>query len=328
MGLFLDLLFVGRFKMALLMFTLVLAFGGALSAPATTPAAPDFVTVLKGLGHYNSILELISAAGLTDTLLQAPDLTLFLPTDEAISKLPPATVQALQSDPQKLLDVLGYHAVVGRRFSVRGRKDDRTIMSYNNQTIRFNYYKTPNKSAVEGVEVVEKNIRTANGFVHGINGVMQPPAGNLVDIVAGRTDMNTLASLLTKTGLLDVIRSDQNITVFAPTDAAFANVNPKVLEYLTNHPDALQEVLLFHVVNRQTLYSLGMRHTMTFHSADKHHDNIVLIEDFRGNVYVDNAKVSEFDISGTNGVMHVIDDILIPARTVIDIEEAGINLAG
>ena len=62
--------------------------------------------------------------------------------------------------------------------------------------------------AAEGVEVVQLNIPVANGFVQGIDGVMTPPEGNLVDIVAGRSDLTTLTDLLTTAGLVDVIKSE------------------------------------------------------------------------------------------------------------------------
>ncbi|RUS69093.1 hypothetical protein EGW08_023142, partial [Elysia chlorotica] len=89
----------------------------------------------------------------------------------------------------------------------------------------------------------------------------------------------------------------------------------------------LPDVLLYHVVERITLYSIGMRHTLTFHTADQGRDNLMVLEDFAtGDIMVNTAKIVKKDISATNGVIHVIDEVLVPARVLLKIEEQGITI--
>merc|ERR1711970_976768 len=134
----------------------------------------------------------------------------------------------------------------------------------------------------------------------------------------------TLASLIATTGLDAVIRSDQNITVFAPTNDAFSKISPDALTYLNNNPDLLEQVLLYHIVKQTTLYSIGMRHAMIFQTADQHRDSIMLIEDGNDNIYMNHARVDDRDISATNGVIHTIEEVLIPTHILLEIEDQGL----
>jgi len=292
----------------------------------------DLVTKLQTLGNYNGILALLNSSQLLNQILKEPQITLFLPTDQALAKAPSSLLKSLQNDPQRLVETLSYHASTDEVFRLKGTLNDHVLTSLTQQPIRFNYYRSLRSSlhvaAAEGVKIVEKDIIVRNGVVQGIDGIMSPPEGNVVDILAGRSDMKTLVSLLGSANLVDAVKDDENITVFAPTDAAFKKLNPQVLSYLGSHPKALSEVLLYHVVNRLTLYSVGMRHAMIFGTADIHKDKIMLIEDGTGDIFIDHAKVSERDISGTNGVIHVIDEVLIPTRIYLAVENQGLTLVG
>merc|ERR1711936_1015638 len=291
---------------------LVACLAIATAAKPTRPPPADFVTVIADEGKYNTITSLLNSAGLIDTLKAASSLTLFLPTDDALARLPQATLDAL----------LQYHATTQQALRLRGKQDDVTLQSVSGQPIRINQY-AGHIMGAEGVKIVQANIQVSNGFVHGIDGVMTPPEGNIVDIAAGRSDLSTLTSLLTGAGLLDTIQNDMNITVFAPSDAAFAKVDAEVLKFLQNDTDSLKEVLLYHVITRNTLYTLGIHHAMVFSSAD-HNAKIMAIEDGSGHISVNSANISQRDISADNGVLHVIDDVLIPTKIFVKIQQAGL----
>jgi len=290
----------------------------------------NLTTALVDAGHYNNILYFLKKSGLIDQLMQAPAITLFLPDDEALANQPPGVVSDLAHDPQKLREVLEFHCVVGEAVENIYGNDDRLLTSLSKDTIRLDYYrldKAHRYSLAQGVLVPEK-FPVVNGFVHGLATFMKPANGSIVDLVAGRSDMTTLASLVTSAGLVDALNG-QNLTLFAPTDAAFAKVNPDVIAFLKNHTNQLKEVLLFHVLGAKegVIYSKGMGHARTFHSLNKKEDNLFILEDFSSDdIYVNNAMVTEADISATNGVIHVIDTVLIPTQAVMAMEQAGVNL--
>jgi len=137
--------------------------------------------------------------------------------------------------------------------------------------------------------------------------------------------LTILASLLTKAGLINDVNMDFNLTVFAPTNDAFAKLDESVLDYLGNHTNALTQVLKYHEVTKSTLYSIGMRHAMTFHSADQRHDNLMLMEE-GSKTYINRAEITEADISATNGVIHVIDQVLIPTNILLKLESHNVNV--
>ncbi|RUS83595.1 hypothetical protein EGW08_008649 [Elysia chlorotica] len=264
-------------------------------------------------------------------LSPANEITVFAPTDAAIARIPADTLAALTGNPTELQKILGYHAVLedvaGLHKDFINRLQDKVVMSSNNLPIRINVYKPVHSIAAEGVNITERAIRVSNGYVHAIDGVMMPPTGDVVEIAVADGSFTTLVSLLTSAGLVDAIKSDMNITVFAPNDAAFAKLNPPVTAYLVSHPEDLKNVLLYHVVEKTTLYSIGMLHTLTFHTADQNRDNLMVFEDFAtGDIMVNTAKIIKKDISATNGVIHVIDEVLVPARVLLKIQEQGITI--
>jgi len=291
-------------------------------APTRRPhVQPNLVTALGKIGGFGQILGILNSTGLTRTLLAEPEMTVFLPNNDALARLPPGALDALIADPQKLEDTLSYHVV---RDTATKLRNDMELTSITGKPIRINTYGLNHKMSAEGVEITKTGIRVANGVVHVIGGIMTPPEGDIVDIILNRPDMTKLRQLLSDADLVTAIKNDHNMTLFAPNDAAFSQLDQKVLDYFGYNPETLKEVLLYHVISRQTLYSIGMRHTMTFATADGHHDNVMLIE--RGDeIFVNHARVMEKDISADNGVIHVVDQVLVPIRTILEIENQGLN---
>jgi len=271
------------------------------------------------------VLDLLRSTGLITTLKSLPEMTLFAPTNAALSGIPNDDYQDLKADIQKLSALLKYHVTTDQAFHTTGRANDLVLNSLdNNLPIRINIYKLVHSYAAEGVNITDKDIRVSNGFIQGIDDVMEPPKGDVVDLISNMPETATLARLINGAGLESAIRMDLNITVFAPTNAAFDKLSPEVLTYLQNNPKALTEVLLYHVVKKTTLYSIGMRHAMTFQTADKHHDSLMLLEGDNDEMFLNHAKVDNRDISATNGVIHTIEDVLVPTSILISIEDQGL----
>jgi len=302
--------------------------------PRPTKAAPDIESVLSKKPHYSMLLDLLRSSGLLNTLKNInnpPGMTLFAPTNLALSSIPDADFNALKNDMSRLGALLEYH-VANEAFHTSKRANDKTLTSMlKGLPIRFNIYNLMHTMSAEGVNITESDIRVANGFVQGIDGVMMEPKGDIVELINNNPNTTVLAKLIAASGLGPAISADSNQTLFAPTDAAFSHLDDQALTYLQNNADALKQVLLYHLVPKTTLYSIGMRHAMTFETADSagHHDfnNLMLIEDPNNdNVYLNHAKVTKADISATNGVIHLLDDVLVPTDVLIQIEDQGLHL--
>jgi uncharacterized surface protein with fasciclin (FAS1) repeats len=131
---------------------------------------------------------------------------------------------------------------------------------------------------------------------------------NIVQTALAAGQFSTLASLLTKAGLVDTLSTGGPFTVFAPTDAAFAKVPKATLDTLAANPAQLKSVLLYHVVPGRVAAADVVKVT----SAKTLEGRSVAIKVVDGSVYVDQAKVTTPDVTASNGVIHVIDSVLIP----------------
>ena len=131
----------------------------------------------------------------------------------------------------------------------------------------------------------------------------------IVDVAAGNKDFSTLVSLVKKAGLVDVLKSKGPFTVFAPTNAAFAKLPKATLEAVKNDDELLKKVLLYHVVPGK----VTAKDVVKVDSADtalKGAKVKVTVRD--GKVFINDSKVVKTDIGASNGVIHVIDTVLVP----------------
>jgi uncharacterized surface protein with fasciclin (FAS1) repeats len=130
---------------------------------------------------------------------------------------------------------------------------------------------------------------------------------DIVDTAIGAGQFNTLAKALTAAGLVDTLRGPGPFTVFAPTDAAFAKIPADQLNALLADKAALTKVLTYHVVPGKVVAAdvrTGMVKTVQGQSLD--------VNASSAGVTVNNAKVIMTDVMATNGVIHVIDTVVLP----------------
>ena len=131
---------------------------------------------------------------------------------------------------------------------------------------------------------------------------------DIVDTAVGADGFNTLVTAVKAADLVETLKSDGPFTVFAPTDEAFAAIPESDLEALLGDKDQLTEVLTYHVVSGKVMAEdvVGLDSATTVQGSD------VGIEVVDGNVTVDGATVVSTDIEASNGVIHVIDGVLLP----------------
>ncbi|WP_261815569.1 fasciclin domain-containing protein [Vibrio gallicus] len=167
------------------------------------------------------------------------------------------------------------------------------------------------------IDTLKKNIRlqflgllslaifsfSANAGHHGMK-------KDIVDIAAGNPDFSTLVTAIKAAGLVDTLKSDGPFTVFAPTNEAFAKLPKGTLDKLLmpKNKDKLVAVLTHHVVASKVM----AKDVVKLDSAKTVHGDMVMIKTSGGTVMIDNATVTSTDIKASNGVIHVIDTVLIP----------------
>ena len=305
-------------------------FASACGDDEETPAKTNTITDIVVAGaDFETLEAAVIAADLAATLAGPGPFTVFAPTDAAFAALPAGALDALLADPDALADVLKYHVVAGRvdAAAVVGL-DMATTLQGEDITI----------AVVDGdvilngsVKVTMTDVAADNGIIHVIDGVLLPPeepaSNTITDIVVAGADFETLEAAVIAADLAATLAGPGPFTVFAPTDAAFAALPAGALDALLADPDALADVLKYHVVAGRVDAAavVGLDMATTLQGED------ITIAVVDGDVILNGSvKVTMTDVAADNGIIHVIDGVLLPpeepaSNTITDIVVAGAN---
>ena len=282
--------------------------------PSTADSGPtgagSIVDVASADGRFATLLAAATRAGLADDLAGPGPFTVFAPTDAAFEAL--GVDLATLSDAQ-LAEILSYHVVSGevRSSAIPARAD-----SINELTLFFD---TEGGVSVNDADVIAADVDADNGVIHVINGVLLPP--DIVD-AAGYAGLTQLAAAATSAGLVDELQGTGPFTVLAPTDAAF--------EALPAVPagDALAQVLLYHVLSGEVASSAIPARADSL-ATNEWGNGLTLLFSTTGGVRVNGVDVVVADVRTTNGIVHVIDEVLLPPNVIDMAGIAGLTgLAG
>merc|ERR1711976_1115803 len=269
----------------------------------------DVIDKLGELGT-TQLLAYIERAGLTDVLRSGGPFTIFAPSDEAIDKLPEIIKRLLDGAPEFLAQVLTFHVTHGQVFS-RDLSNEMLLDSLEGSKNRINIYLNGAALTVTatGAPISLVDQQASNGVIHVIDNMIIPlPRQTLVEEVLQDPAFSTLAGLVVLAELGDVLASPGPFTLFAPDNTAFSKVPDEILDDLIQNPDKLRQVLLYHVV-ASTQFSAGLV-SKGYSTVQGQYIAINIKND--GSVEVNNAKVVTADIATSNGVKHIIDNVLIP----------------
>jgi len=262
-------------------------------------------------GEFTTLLAALDTAELTATLEGPGSFTVFAPTDDAFADL----LIALDIDAATLLgienlsDVLLYHVLSGAYYSgdvvanapfsmatLEGSNVDFTIIE--------------GSAFINGVEIVTTDILTTNGVIHVIEEVLLP-LDNIVATATANGSFTTLLAALDEAGLTSTLEGAGSFTVFAPTDAAFADlltaleIDAATLLAMEN----LDQILLYHVLSG-AYYSSDVVSNAPFSMATLEGSNVNFTV-MNGVAYINGVEIVTTDILTTNGVIHVINEVLL-----------------
>ncbi len=282
---------------------------GALAAE---PAGRDIVTTAVEAGSFETLAAALKAAGLVETLKGKGPFTVFAPTDEAFSKLPEGTVETLLKPENKkqLIAVLTYHVVAGKVLAADVVKLD-AAATVNGQ--RVNIKVDEGTVQIDGAKVANADILCSNGVIHVIDQVILPSADSIPQTADKAGVFKTLLAAAEAAGLVEALSGDKPLTVFAPTDDAFAALPKGTVETLLKpeNKEKLASILKYHVVAGRVFSSelLSGKEVTTLQGGKLS----VAMKD--GKAKVLNARLLTTDIDASNGVIHVIDTVLLPPAT-------------
>jgi transforming growth factor-beta-induced protein len=268
----------------------------------------DIVDTAVKAGSFKTLVAAVKAAGLVDTLKGKGPFTVFAPTDEAFEKLPSGTVETLlkPENKDKLVAILTYHVVAGnvKAADVVKLQSAKTVQG---QTVAID---ATDGVKINDAKVVKADIDCGNGVIHVIDTVLIPNEMDIVDTAVKAGSFKTLVAAVKAAGLVDTLKGKGPFTVFAPTDDAFAKLPAGTVETLLKpeNKDKLVAVLTYHVVAGYVTAA----DVVKLKSAETVQGSGVKITVADDKVMVNDANVVKTDIACGNGVIHVIDTVLIP----------------
>jgi uncharacterized surface protein with fasciclin (FAS1) repeats len=155
---------------------------------------------------------------------------------------------------------------------------------------------------------VSAPVAHAGGCSSGAAKAAYTAKADIVDTAVGAGSFNTLVAAVQAADLVETLKSDGPFTVFAPTDDAFAKLPAGTVENLLANPDQLRAILLYHVVPG----AVTAEQVVTLSSATTAQGSDVAIAVEGGSVKINDATVIQADIETSNGVIHVIDTVILP----------------
>ncbi|XP_060067890.1 transforming growth factor-beta-induced protein ig-h3-like [Ylistrum balloti] len=249
---------------------------------------------------------LVKDADLVETLSGQGPFTLFAPVDKAFKALPQDVLDKLTSDKELLSQVLTYHVVSGNVTSNQLKNDMVVDTVEGTSKLRVNIYGS--KVTVDGANVILPDQLATNGVVHMVDKVLYPlPTQSILEYAAATPTLSQLVYAVSMGDLIDFFKGGP-FTLFAPSDEAFDKLPAGVLSDLLQNKTALNNVLEYHVI-LGTVYSAGLSDNLRVKAANNQ-DLTVKIEG--ENVIINDAKVTTADVTVKNGVIHVIDTVLLP----------------
>ena len=277
----------------------------------------SIVDIAAGSEDFSILVAALQQANLVEALQGEGPFTVFAPTNEAFTKLLgelQITADDLLNHPQ-LADVLLYHVVSGKILST-DLQDGAMPETLGGQTVKVDL---KDGAKINESKVVTADIEATNGVIHVIDTVLVPetftltPAAELpatvVDIALSSPDFSILVAAVQQAGLVEALQGEGPFTVFAPTNAAFEKLLGELsisAEDLLNNPQ-LADVLLYHVVAGKVL-STDLQNGM---EADTLGGQKIAI-DLTDGVRINESSVTAADLEAGNGVVHVIDTVLVP----------------
>ena len=295
----------------------------AVLIPPTSEPTGTVVDIVVNSEVHNLLEAAVLEADLAETLSGEGPFTVFAPTDDAFIAL----AEALTLAPEDLLalpelaDILLYH-VVGATALSTDLSDSQMVTTLNGADVTV----TINEAGIfiNDAQVIVADLVATNGVVHVIDAVLTPPVptNTVVDIIVNSDIHTILEAAVLEADLVGALSGEGPFTVFAPTDEAFAALAEALgatASDLLALPE-LTDILLYHVVGA-TAFSTDLsdgQMVATLNGAE-----VEVSIECDGSIFINDAQVILADIEADNGVVHVLDAVLLPPTPSNACEDGG-----
>lgn len=311
----------------------------ALSGALASPPQQRWCDMAQRKSDLSTFLTALTAGGLThngvDGVCGTGPFTVFAPTDEAFAKIETKALNTLLANKAELAKVLEYHFLAAN-LHMRELMSAKIIKTLEGENVKVS--DAGGVIKVDNAKVLAADVGASNGIVHVIDTVLMPPSmsplplkAKIVQVAERNADLSTLVAALTAGKLVATLEGKGPFTVFAPTNEAFAKIPKATLTQLLGNQKLLDQLLEYHVLGELSWSntSFSMRDLIT-----ESHWSAKLISTLEKEsvavrsrcnqkgisgclsgpieIMVNNANVVTADVEATNGVVHVVDKVLVP----------------
>lgn len=281
----------------------------------------EFLRVARSVG-LESKLQDSSGANFTvfaptnEAFKQTPNLyptfeNIILSDMNSVIRISPSESTLLVSDASDL--VLGH--VAGGILTTTRLEDEQTITSANSKssTIRVNFYDMVDDGIMTAncKRISSRDNLATNGVIYVVEDVLQPVTKSLMDIISSNPQLSYLKTAIGRTDLGLSLRSNGQFTLFAPTDNAFKKLDGGLLQRILSDQRCLKKILFHHLLPN-VVCSSAVSDKHKSRTRNQLSNYIHLSRDQNNKYFVENSQIVDRDVMATNGVLHLIDDVILP----------------
>ncbi|XP_067126248.1 transforming growth factor-beta-induced protein ig-h3-like [Centruroides vittatus] len=265
--------------------------------------------------NLTAFSSLVRSANLHN-LLDHPNVTLtvFAPTDEAFEQLSQHELEEYTSTTEKSRHLLNHHIIHGR-YTTDIMSDNQIVETYESRSeLRLKVYRKA--VGVETAIVKKSNIEGQNGVLHIIDRVLTPPKLNIIEMLDNNKEFSMFSEAVRRVRETEPYFLERNgnpystFTIFAPTDEAFKELGSRKLESIMGSNKKLKKVIMNHVVDN--MMSSGSFSTSKVYYNVRTEYQTVNVHKKKGHLMVNGAHVIKSDMLTKDGIVHCIDQVLMP----------------
>jgi len=279
----------------------------------------DIMDVARATPVLSTLVTAIETAGLSSTLKGDGPFTVFAPTNAAFENLPDGVLDDLLANPAILAQVLQYHVVSGKVMS--GDVTTGSVPTLLEGT-SLNVVVNGDQIVINDLSnVIGEDVDASNGVIHLIDEVLIPPTielpkDNIVEIAQATPSLSSLVEALSRfPDLVTALSTDGTYTVFAPDNDAFTSLLGAIGQTsLDDVPDGvLRTILEYHVIATAVVMSGDLTDGQT---AEALSGEQITVEIDGNEVFISGSKVTSPDVEASNGVVHIMEDVMVPPSIV------------
>jgi len=265
----------------------------------------DIVETAIATNSFSTLVDLLDAADLVDTLKSDGPFTVFAPLNTAFPSGDALEAFKMATDLETLASILTFHVVPGEIMAA-DLAEGVTVTTVEGTNLTFSVVGGPQ---VNNANIVATDIQTSNGIIHVLDAMLDPfaPTLDIVETAVAAGNFTTLVDLVATAGLVDTLQGSGPFTVFAPVDSAFPS--GAALEELKANMDlaTLASVLTYHVLPGKIM-STDLAEGLTVPTVQGSNVTFSLMS----GAMINDANIVQADVETSNGVIHFIDTMLLP----------------